>query len=251
LYEVVQKIQAVNNSSSNIQATSPYDAVKGAAFSFAQFLALVTGLLLPVIYLIVALSLSFQTTKYYSYEAMGLIRWIVTSSNIRAEMRTKWAATSKVNSMLVNAFRLHFIRSAADDIDQAFEVLAATPTDNATENFLLCGEQLQLAGGFFWTWRRILNGKLFEEEGIWLNSHLMQLQAGQIVFCVAYSILLYQLVEVAAFNAQSRRDEIPDGLPQWYYDLFPTREMVEWALYPAWCIAFAEMILLILLYIPR
>jgi hypothetical protein len=245
----------MNDSGADTQVSDPYEAVRGVAFNLGQFICLVTGLLLPVIYLLVALSLSFQSTKYYSYEAMGILRWALSSSNRRAEMRVKWAATSKVNSMLVNSCRLHFIRSAGEDIawlDRTFEELASTRlTDHATENFLLCGEQLQLAGGFVWTWKRILNGKLFDEEGIWLNSHLIQLQAGQAIFCAASSILLYQFVAVAAARAQTAIDDLPDGLPQWYLDLIPTKAMVEWALYPAWAIAFAVMILLILLYIPR
>lgn len=235
-------------------SSTTYDSVEGVAFNMGRFVALVSGLLLPVLFLFHTMSLSFQKSKYFSYEAMGLVRWILSPSVTRAEMRLKWAATSKVNTMLLNACRLHFLRDAATEVlplNQLEQLAARGLTDRATENFLLCGEHLQVAGGFIWTWRRIANGTLFDEEGIWLNSRLLELQACQIVFGAAVSILLFQAVDVAASRAQAARDDLEPGLPQWYYDMFPTQAMVKGALYPAWAISTVVMLLLICVYIPR
>jgi hypothetical protein len=254
IYEVTQKLNEMDETGADTSSSTPYDSVQGVAFKLGRFVALVSGLLLPVLFLFHTISLSFQNTKYFSYEAMGLVRWILSPSNTRAEMRLKWAATSKVNTMLVNASRLHFLRDAATEVlplDHLAELTAYHSTDRATENFLLCGEHLEVAGGFFWTWKRIVNGSLFDEEGIWLNSRLIVLQACQIVFGTVVSILLFQLVDVAAQRAQASRDALEPGLPQWYYDMFPNAQMVKWALYPAWATATAVIFLLICVYVPR
>lgn len=254
IYEVTQKLNEMDETDADTSSSTPYDSVKGVAFNLGRFVALVSGLLLPVLFLFHTISLSFQKTKYFSYDAMGLVRWILSPSNTRAEMRLKWAATSKTNGMLLNACRLHFLRHAATEVlplDQLGELAGYHSTDRATENYLLCGEHLEVAGGFFWTWRRIMNGSLFDEEGIWLNSQLIVLQACQIVFGTVVSILLFQLVDVAAQRAQESRDSLQPGLPQWYYDMFPTAQMVKGALYPAWATATVVVVLLICVYVPR
>jgi hypothetical protein len=65
------------------------------------------------------------------------------------------------------------------------------------------------------------------------------------------SLILLVSVERIATESEEARMELDPDLPQWVFDLVPTRQMVYWALYPATFVAILDMVLLFLLYIPR
>lgn len=254
IQNIVEKFREMDSSTDSAN-TNGNGVLSGPAFLFAQFLALVTGLLIPVIYVVDAVTLSLQKTKYYHFDAMGLVRWVLSSSNKRAEARLKWAGIAKVNRLLVNAHRLHKVKSVGgnyEQIDKAFEEVTESKfPDRATASYLLHGEQEEPSGGLLWTWTRILNGTIFDVEGLWFSTRLIWFQVAQAVFATVLSVLLFQGVGAAADRAQTTRDELDPALPQWYIDLIPTRQTVQGAFYPAWATAVAVMILLIGVYVPR
>ena len=90
------------------------------------------------------------------------------------------------------------------------------------ERFVLEEDRTEKVGGFIWTWRRILNGTLYNTEGIWINTRLIIIQAAQLITFASLSLV--SVDEIAA-SSQKARDDLPDGLPQWVYDFVPTQRM--------------------------
>ena len=55
-------------------------------------------------------------------------------------------------------------------------------------NFVLRGERREdYCGGLVWTWRRLLSGALFDEEGIWIASRLIIIQGVQLILLAFYT----------------------------------------------------------------
>jgi hypothetical protein len=80
----------------------------------------------------------------------------LSKSAIRGSAREKKAATRKINTMLENASMLSPKSPSTTAIKE-----------ETMMNFVLRGESFEEVGGIFWTWKRLLTGKLFAEDGVW------------------------------------------------------------------------------------
>ena len=108
-----------------------------------------------------------------------------------------------------------------------------------------------LSGGFFWTWKRILNGTLFTEEGLWINSRMLVFQVAMLIVGVAeFGVLLWS-AETLAQRSDAAREDLSPLLPQWVVDLYPTGRMVRRSLFPASLAAGVVVLILLAIYIPR
>jgi hypothetical protein len=225
-----------------------YITFQGATVSFGLLLAVIYCLQL-VISGVITIHKRFISEVRHIEGVTALeefVKRIFTASNVRGTMRLKRAGTRKINKMLHNALTLH--RRAELHVE---DHLVQIKEDLTFANFLLYGESTTLAGSFVWSWRQILSGRLFDEEGIWLPSRLVVFQVVQVLFASVAIYFLYERVEIVAAEADKSRESLPPNLPQWIYDISPTGDQVRLALYPACFTGAAVMGVIILLYIPR
>lgn len=239
-----------DDTTSGRELRTPEEIVELEFWDSYQNITLAVGLSLAVLFclqIIISLCHRHFDVSQISEKSHSVIHHLTSTSNVRAETRLKLAAIRKVAAMFLNAQGLHQLTQ---------EDIMATGSDHrSTEqtlrNFVLRGERTELSGGFVWTWRMLLNGRLFHTEGIWLNTRLLTLQAAQFLVGGLVSLILLVSVERIATESEEARMELDPDLPQWVFDLVPTRQMVYWALYPATFVAILDMVLLFLLYIPR
>jgi len=82
-------------------------------------------------------------------------------------------------------------------------------------NYVLRGEQLENAGGLFWTWKRVFSGELFHTEGIWLPTRLIVFQGAQVVVGVCLSLIFFKVTSLTAERAKRAQDDLDPDLPDW------------------------------------
>jgi hypothetical protein len=187
-------------------------------FKFLKLIPVATGLLLTTLFLIELLRTLFRwyvaASKVWSYILNGL----TASSSAWGDMRLKTSATHKINKLLMNAYRLH----------RPKELLAGSATGNASHdqtmrNYVLDEERTEPVGGLSWTWSKMIDGTLFDTEGIWINTRLVIIQVAQIgLFCII-SIFLLRSVEQIADTSEDARADLDENVPDWVRDLVPTK----------------------------
>lgn len=224
-----------------------------------QKINLAAGVALAVLFLVQALaSCRAQVASTSEDFFQRMLSLFFASSNTRAETRLKASARAKIDSLIDKAAILHVAKQSKmnEDIELSSSsmLFGETPpvgNDGAMRNFVLSGERVEVSGGVLWTWRRIINGSLFHTEGIWVNTRLIIFQFAQVVAASVFSWILLLSVKLLADYYEEQRAKLDETVPDWVRDLFPTRAMVNWSLYPAALTAIAVMIVLIVLYIPR
>ena len=237
--------------------TSETTDVFARLFEIGQMVTLASGVSLVVLLLIQGVLLRLVTA---SKKAASRLRHVLNTSNTNGERRLKWAATRKVNSLLLNAHTLHRMQggeqlyvSPARGHQRRFRDGDRLDQKEAIRNFVLYGEQSEEAGGFVWTWKRILDGTLYNTEGIWINTRLIVVQSIQLTIAFLLTNLLFQMNKVIQREASRAREELQqiENLPAWVLDIIPTDDIVRVSLVPATVCASLVMILIFLLYIPR
>lgn len=217
------------------------------------------------------LALGNQCNMIEKYDYKGILGMFNTTSHVVGAARAKRAATRKVNVMLTNARKMHgkaLAKSAVPGCDEedhargskrssSAKSLRKAQSDAVFQNFMLRGEEMVDAGSLIWSWRKILSGELYEEEGIWLPSRLIIFQVAQVAIGLFFTYVVFQVVRIAADAADAATAEIEriklkeDYLLPWVIELVPTGEEVRWALEPAGVVAVLVCVVLILVYIPR
>lgn len=177
--------------------------------------------------------------------ASTLLSALFVSSHTKGTARTKRAATRKLNTLLENA------RNLMPNITSEM-ISGSAIKDEAMANYLLRGERYEPeCGGMFWTWKRVLSGALFDEEGVWICSRLVTIQTAQLFLFAFVTYSGFLLVGEASIRAEKARAELEPGYPQWVFDFVPTSQQVRIALYPALAVAMLVMLVIFLIYIPR
>ena len=251
---------AVNLTAGNVttgNVTTVSDVAPPLTGEFAENLArgskvicLCFGLTLGAMY-IVAFGLFSSDTLRTRVKSI-LPNEMFASHAARGHTSMKRAANFKLTKMLINAFVLHdpnaskYFKKKKDSVDSSM-----SKDDTAMKNFVLYGDQNELSGGILWTWRRLLSRRLFDEEGVWISSRLIIIQFGQVIIAVIFVAVLQAQTPVFAEQVQTARDDLPNGLPGWVYEMVPEPWMIRTSLYPAVACAGAVCCGLILLYIPR
>lgn len=113
---------------------------------------------------------------------MIFLKRILSSGTISMEQNMKMAASFKVNQIIRNARTIH----AAAEFEHGAGSSSRKESSygRALLSFTKTSDHWEEMGGFFWTWRRLLNGKLYQEDGIWLNNRMLQGNVGQLVLCL-------------------------------------------------------------------
>lgn len=108
------------------------------------------------------------------------------SGIVRAESNIKRSAAYKVSLMTDNALDL----AEKKDKDAVLE----THFGQGLLAFEKLGKVYAPAGGFSWTWKRIYDGTLFCEEGIWLSARLLASNVAQFIVVIFVLIAGIQVV---------------------------------------------------------
>jgi hypothetical protein len=143
----------------------------GSAFYLALFLGC-TILLSQLVDVIL------QLTPRVWLDRNGLVQRLVLPGTIRQERAGNQAASLRMQQFLTNAF----------DIFSDSSFLSSSKSENATkrvtsalERFLLLPVKTERVGGVFWAWKRIWDGTIFSQEGVWLNSRLLACNFSQVI----------------------------------------------------------------------
>ena len=105
------------------------------------------------------------------------MEWYFLSGNVKYEAKIKRSALFKVDCMLNNAYDVHRQvirykerkRTAADDSSATF----LSNFGMAVNEFSKRENIMTYCGGVHIAWRRMWNGSLFTEEGIWLSGRII------------------------------------------------------------------------------
>ena len=105
----------------------------------------------------------------------GLVQRLVLPGTLRQERAGKEAASFRMKQLLQNAVDIVFDKTLASSPPNDLKDFTSKP-DPATsvlERFLLIPIKTESVGGVVWTWKRVWNGTIFTQEGIWLNGRLL------------------------------------------------------------------------------
>mmetsp|Transcript_27232 Transcript_27232/g.38982 ORF Transcript_27232/g.38982 Transcript_27232/m.38982 type:complete len:587 (+) Transcript_27232:1130-2890(+) len=107
------------------------------------------------------------------------------TDNTRLEAAVKRAASFKVNRLVRNARDVHKAAELDGDIGQGLE----TRYGIAMLAYAKVSDQMEELDGFRRTWNRIWTRELFEDEGIWLTTHVLSGNLAQVTVCVLLAAL--------------------------------------------------------------
>mmetsp|Transcript_3787 Transcript_3787/g.6451 ORF Transcript_3787/g.6451 Transcript_3787/m.6451 type:complete len:895 (-) Transcript_3787:79-2763(-) len=105
--------------------------------------------------------------------------------NTRLEAAVKRAASFKMNRLVRNACDVHKAAELDGGIGQGLE----TRYGIAMLAFAKASDQKEELMNFRQTWKRIWNRELFEDEGIWLTTHVLAGNLAQVTVCVLLATL--------------------------------------------------------------
>lgn len=118
-------------------------------------------------------------------QIIQLVRILLPTRDIRAsffaspgttqmEQRTKNAAAFKVAKMVDNALDVHATPC------QQLQNLGSTYLETAFLKYQEKEHQMEPCGGIIWGWKRILNGTVFREDGVWFHARLVSSNVSQV-----------------------------------------------------------------------
>lgn len=163
-----------------------------------------------IVYLIVAcgvvlmlLSIQNLLDQLVPVEYKDKYKWLkkcLVSGTVTMERNMKQAAAFKVNHMVRNARAIH---KAAEFEHGAGSSSRESSCGRALLAYTKLQEDQELVSGWFWVWRRLLNGKLFVEDGIWLNNRMLQGNIAQLIICIWLIPFLKVLIGLIEFVYES------------------------------------------------
>jgi hypothetical protein len=148
------------------------------------------------------------------------------------ECKTKRVAAYKTDNMVRNALEMHV------PIPGAQRSGVVVPSyGRALLNFRTQEDVYERVGGFMWAWRKILNGTIFTEEGIWLHSRLFIANLSQFfiaTFMVSFLISASSSLAVADCEADPNDEALCAGEapPTWSPTMTPSvapSTQAEWS----------------------
>ena len=104
----------------------------------------------------------------------GLVQRLVLPGTLRQERAGKEAASFRMKQFLQNALDIVYDKTIASSSNNSGGF--TSKIDHATtvlERFLLLPVKTESVGGVIWAWKRVWDGTIFNEEGIWLNGRLL------------------------------------------------------------------------------
>mmetsp|Transcript_18286 Transcript_18286/g.33150 ORF Transcript_18286/g.33150 Transcript_18286/m.33150 type:complete len:1010 (-) Transcript_18286:165-3194(-) len=130
-------------------------------------------------------------------QSLGIISFF-TSGGVKAEARIKRAAAYKMNRLIRNALQIHDSSLYNSNNKGRDDTNDETSFGSALVNFSVRGSgELEDVGGFVWTWKKIFNGTLFSQDGVWLSGRVLAANFAQLsitAFILTFGISLTQTV---------------------------------------------------------
>ena len=112
------------------------------------------------------------------WEGNPILRKFLIAGTIQMEALGKKASSFKVNRLICNANTIHkdAMTGVAGESETTFgrALLCFSKSSDRTED----------VGGHLWTFRKLYNMELFEEEGVWFTTHLLAGNLAQITICL-------------------------------------------------------------------
>ena len=99
-------------------------------------------------------------------EGKSIWKKMLTGGTVYMERNMKKAAAYKINDMIRNSMAVH----KAAEFEHGNGAQKETSYGRALLTFVKKADDLEQVGGWWWTWKRLFNGKIFTEDGIWLNN---------------------------------------------------------------------------------
>ena len=168
--------------------TSFFDTTKYEGYYVAHYWSMIIGLCLISLQVVTMVRILLPTEKLLAMEARWIDR-LLTPGLAKMECKTKRAAAFKTNNMVRNALEMHIPIHGAQSSGAVMSSYG-----RALLNFRTQEDVYERVGGFMWAWRKIFNGTIFTEEGIWLHSRLLIANFSQFfiaTFMVSYLITFF------------------------------------------------------------
>ena len=101
-------------------------------------------------------------------EGKSIWKKILTGGTVYMERNMKKAAAYKINDMIRNSMAVH----KTAEFEHGNGAQKETSYGRALLTFVKKADDLEEVGGWWWwwTWKRLFNGMIFTEDGIWLNN---------------------------------------------------------------------------------
>ena len=118
--------------------------------------------------------------------------WL-TCEMAKAECCTKKAAAYKINNMVEHAIAQHNGSAIEKSREKRSKVRSSSVQNafgNAMLSFQATSDHLEETGGIWYTFRKMWDGSLFSEEGIYIHSRLYAMNVSQ-VFIIIFYVILY------------------------------------------------------------
>jgi hypothetical protein len=160
------------------------------AYQFAYIFAMILGcfLLLFQVKALLYVLIPRSWWKELPFQSFWL-----TCEMAKAECCTKKAAAYKINNVVEHAIAQHNGSAIEKSKEKRFKVGSSSVQNafgNAMLSFQATSDHLEETGGVWYTFRKMWDGSLFSEEGIYINSRLYAMNVSQ-VFIIIFYVILY------------------------------------------------------------
>mmetsp|Transcript_11119 Transcript_11119/g.16328 ORF Transcript_11119/g.16328 Transcript_11119/m.16328 type:complete len:948 (+) Transcript_11119:156-2999(+) len=156
--------------------------------------------------------------KYYENFTKG--SWMI-SGTINAEMKLKQAGIFKLDKMIKNAIDCHYddnlyitdntiCNNAIASID-SLEYYQSAVSD-ALLRYTMKENRKEIAGGIKWTFKKLRDGTLFTEEGLWLFPRLVTANFVQWLVALAFLFALFALQNLITGFLESKIPNESDSI---------------------------------------
>jgi hypothetical protein len=202
-------------------------------YGATYYLSITLGILLlisrvvDIVYILLPLP-SQVSSKLHRYVMPG---------SIKMEQATKQAAAFKVNRMINNALELldddlftstnrkkttitnkattshgssPVSKSCSNSESNNARNDTMTPSQTSLERFTYLPKEKERVGGMLWTWKKIFDGTLFAEEGIWFHSRLLACNFAQLTvigFVIFVAFVLFKNEDDIFYSNQERAEK--------------------------------------------
>lgn len=112
----------------------------------------------------------------------GSVQRFVLPGTVRQETAGKRAASFRMKHLIDNALSVIYDSSLRSSNE------AATKESSILERFLLLPKKVEPVGGVIWAWKKIWDGSIFVEEGVWMNARLLACNFSQLT---VFGILIF------------------------------------------------------------
>jgi hypothetical protein len=137
------------------------------------------------------------------WERFNTLQKLLIPGTIQLEAKVKLASSFKVNRLVRNANIIHKSSSV-----EAFNE-SETTFGRALLSFSKASDQTETIGDSLWVWRKLLKLELFEEEGVWLTTHLLAGNLAQFTICLF--IISFFIYTYRAQWIQNLYNYLPDN----------------------------------------